>query len=161
MTQPSTGQRNRKRNNIAIDSTPADSNVRRPTTQAQPEASTASALTEVLVELKDGDEADLEAIRKIYERFWMECQGCFIFDIDEKREVRIDQLDFAPLDWTIRAYEERGMEQMRHYFLNMLNRSAKQTICVMPQSAERPTTWDEIKEGKFWIINGQHSVAAS
>ena len=120
----------------------------------QPEASTASALTEVLVELEDGDEVDLEAIRKIYKRFWMECQGCFIFDIDEKREVRIDQLDFAPLDWTIRAYEERGMEQMRHYFLNMPDRSAKQTICIMPQSAERATTWNEIKEGRFWIING-------
>ena len=50
---------------------------------------------------------------------------------------------------------------MGHYFLNMLDQTAKQTICVMPQSAERPTTWDEIKEGRFWIINGQHSVAAS
>ena len=69
LTQPSTGRGNRKRNNNAIDSTPADSQVRRPTTQAQPEASTASALTEVPVELEDGDEADLEAIRKIYERF--------------------------------------------------------------------------------------------
>ena len=149
LTQPSPGQRNQKRNNSAIDSTPADSNVQRPTTQTQPKASTASALTEVLVELEDGNEVDLEAIRKTYERFWMECQGCFIFDIDEKREVRIDQLDFAPLDWTIRAYKERRMEQMCHYFLNMPDRSAKQTICVMPQSAERPTTWDEIKEGRF------------
>ena len=121
----------------------------------------ASALTEVPVELEDGDEADFEAIRKIYERFWMECLGCFIFEIDEKREVWIDQLDFAPLDWMIRAYEKRGMEQMRHYFLNMPDRTAKQTICIMPQSAERPTSWDDIKEGRFWIINGQHSVAAN
>ena len=119
MTQPSTGGRNRKRRNSAIDATPTNSQVRRPTSQAQPKTSTTSAFTEVPVELEDGNEADLEAIRKIFERFWMECQGCFIFEIDEKREVRIDQLDFAPLDWTIRAYEERGMEQMRHYFLNM------------------------------------------
>ena len=69
LTQPSTGRRNRKRNNSTIDSTPADSNVWCPTSQAQPEASTASALTKVPVELEDGDEADLEAIRKIYERF--------------------------------------------------------------------------------------------
>ena len=41
-----------------------------------------------------------------------------------------------------------------HYFLNMPDRTAKQTICVMPQSAERPTSWDDIKEGRFWIING-------
>ena len=88
----------------------------------------ASALIEVLVELKDGDKAGLEAIRKIYERFWMECQGCYIFEMDEKREVRIDQLDFAPLDWTIRAYKERGMEQMHNYFLNMPDRTAKHTV---------------------------------
>ena len=128
LTQPSTSRRNRKRPNSAVDSTPADSQA----SQAQPETSMASTLTEVPVELEDGDEADLEAIRKIYERFWMECQGCFIFKIDEKREVRIDQLDFAPLDWTIRAYEERRMEQMCHYFLNMPDRTAKQTIYVMP-----------------------------
>ena len=96
--QPSTGGCNQKRRNSAIDSMPADSQVRCPTSQAQPEASTASVLTEVPVELEDGDEADLEAIMKINERFWMECQGCFIFEIDEKQEVRIDQLDFAPLD---------------------------------------------------------------
>ena len=112
------------------------------------------------IELEDGDEADLEAIRKIYERFLMECQGCFIFEIDKKPEVRIDQLDFAPLDWMIRAYEERGMEKMCHYFLNMPDQTAKQTMCVMPQFAERPTSWDDIKEGMFWIINGQHSVTA-
>ena len=53
------------------------------------------------MELEDGNEADLEAIRKIYERFWMECQGCFIFDIDEKREVRIDQLTLLP--WSGRS----------------------------------------------------------
>ena len=140
MTQPSTSGRNRKRCDSVIDSTPIDSQVRRPTSQAQPEASTASALTEVPVELEDGDEADLEVIKKIYEKFWMECQRCFIFEINEKWEVRIDQLDFALLDWTIRAYKERRMEQMCHYFLNMPDRTAKQIICVMPQSAERPTS---------------------
>ena len=73
VTQPSTGGRNRKRWNSAIDSMPVDSQVRRPTSQAQPETSTAFALTKAPVELEDSDEADLEAIRKIYERFWMEC----------------------------------------------------------------------------------------
>ena len=132
MTQPLTGGCNQKRCSSVIDSTSAASQVRHPISQPQLEASTASALIKVPVELEDGDEADLEAIRKIYERFWMECQGCFIFEIDEKQEVWINQLDFAPLDWMIRAYKERGMEQIRNYFLNMPDGIAKQTICVMP-----------------------------
>ena len=91
----------------------------------------------------------------------MECQGCYIFEMDKKWEVRIDQLDFVPLDWMIQAYKERGMEQMHNYFLNMPDRTAKQTLCVMPQTSEKPTSWDDIKDGRFWIINGQQSVAAS
>ena len=113
------------------------------------------------MELSDGDEEDLEAISKIYNQFWMEFQGCYIFEMDEKRELSIDQLDLAPIDWTIWDYEERGMEKMRNYFLNMLNRMARQTLCVMPQCDRKSTSWDEVKEGRFWIINGQHSVAAS
>ena len=113
------------------------------------------------MELDNGDEEDLEAISKIYNQFWMECQGCYIFEMDKKRELSIDQLDLAPIDWTICAYEERGMEKMSNYFLNMLDQTARQTLCVMPKSDRRPTSWDEVKDGRFWIINGQHNVTAS
>ena len=129
--------------------------------QPQAEGSTTSALTEVLVELSDGDKEDLEAISKIYNQFWMECQGYYIFEMDEKRELSIDQLDIVPIDWTICAYEERGMEKMQNYFLNMPDQTARQTLCIMPQCDRKPTSWDEVKEGRFWIINGQHSVVAS
>ena len=159
--EPFSIQRNKKRPNNAVETTSAGSQVRRPSVQAQVEGSIASALTEVPMELSNGDEEDLEAISKIYNQFWMECQGCYIFEMDEKREVSIDQLDLAPIDWTIQAYEERFMEKMRNYFLNMPDRSARQTLCVMPQCNRKPTSWDEVKEGRFWIINGQHSVAAS
>ena len=50
---------------------------------------------------------------------------------------------------------------MRNYFLNMPDQTARQTLCIMPQSDRRPTSWDEVKDGRFCIINGQHSVAAS
>ena len=161
MPQPSSGGRIRKRRSSAIESTPTASQVRHFDAQPQLEASTAYALIEVHVELEDGNKIDLEAIQKSYERFWMECQGCYIFEMDEKQEVWINQLHFSPLDKTIGAYEEREMDQMRNYFLNLPNRTAKQTICVMPQSSKRSTSWDDIKDRRFWIINGQHSVAAS
>ena len=101
MPQPSSDGRIRKRHSSAIESIPAGSQVCRSFAQPQLEASTTFALIEVLVELKDGNEVDLDAIRMIYERFWMECQRCYIFEMDEKREVRINQLDFAYLDLTI------------------------------------------------------------
>ena len=50
---------------------------------------------------------------------------------------------------------------MRNYFLNMPDQTARQTLCVMPQCDRKPTSWDEVKEGRFWIINGQHIVAMS
>lgn len=91
----------------------------------------------------------------------MECQECFVFQMDQKRELRLDQLEQAQSGWTIRAYEERGMEETQHFLLHMPDRTARQTHCVMPQTNEKPTSWNEIKDGKFWIINGQHSVAVS
>jgi hypothetical protein len=31
----------------------------------------------------------------------------------------------------------------------------------MPDTEEKPTDWDNIANGKFFIINGQHSVGAN
>lgn len=50
-----------------------------------------------------------------------------------------------------------------NYLIEMPDKTDKQTLCVMPAVDYSPTadTWEDIKKGKFWIINGQHSVAAS
>ena len=56
---PSSTRRNKKRPSRAIESTLAESQVRRPTVQPQAKGSTASALTEVPMELDNGDEEDL------------------------------------------------------------------------------------------------------
>ena len=56
------------------------------------------------------------------------------------------------------------MEVVRDYLLEMPDKSDKQTLWVMPVVESGDVTvvnWDELKKGKFWIINGQHSVAAS
>ena len=58
-----------------IESTPATLQVWRSVAQPQPEASMASALTEMLVELEDSNEADLEAIQKIYKNFGWNAKG--------------------------------------------------------------------------------------
>jgi len=54
---------------------------------------------------------------------------------------------------------------MMNYLVNIPNKSTKQTLCVMPvlpvEDKKVLESWDQVKDGKFYIINGQHSVAAS
>jgi hypothetical protein len=98
----------------------------------------------------------------VYEQFWTDCQDCFVFGMEKHFEISIKKMHNAPADWTIRAFEPRGMLQTKHFLINMPDKSAKQTICVMPDIEEKPETAAEcLKASKFWIINGQHSVAAS
>jgi hypothetical protein len=46
------------------------------------------------------------------------------------------------------------MINTKHYLVNMPDPSIKQTLYVMPDTNERPTTWDEIANERFFIING-------
>ena len=44
----------------------------------------------------------------------------------------------------------------------MLDKSMRQTLCVMPVDFnEKPTKWKDVEKGNFFIINGQHSIEAS
>ena len=54
------------------------------------------------------------------------------------------------------------MKELVNWLLNMLDKSTRQTLCVMPVGFnEKPTEWKDIKNGNFFIINNQHSVKAS
>jgi hypothetical protein len=97
----------------------------------------------------------------MYKKFWTECQDCFVFEVNKKFSISIDQMVLARKDWTIREYEEQGMNEMLHYLCHMPDPSTKQILFVMPDTEEKPTDWDSITNGTFFIINGQHSVGAS
>ena len=128
------------------------------------EISIASALTEIPKVRQSGEVADYTSTTDIFEKYWTDCQDCYLFDISLKKELEVNQLMPAPEDWTIRAFEQKGMEVVRDYLLEMPDKTDKQTLCVMPAVESGDVTaenWDELKKGKFWIINGQHSVAAS
>ena len=53
------------------------------------------------------------------------------------------------------------MREMMHYLCHMLDPSVKQTLCVIPNMEEKSIDRKKIKDGKFFIINGQHSIAAN
>jgi hypothetical protein len=125
------------------------------------ELSTTFAITEVPSSLEPGEKTDYNETKTMYKKFWIECQDCFVFEVDKKFSISIDQMVRAPKDWTIREYEEQGMNEMLHYLCHMPNPSTKQTLCIMPDTEEKPTDWDSIANGTFFIINGQHSIGAS
>jgi hypothetical protein len=63
---------------------------------------------------------------------------------------------------------ERVIElDMINFLTNLRDINAKQTICLIPCDEDgnllllQPITWNDLKDGKFLIINGQHNISAS
>ena len=105
---------------------------------------------------------DYEEVSKVYKKFWTTCEDAYIFKPDDKKEIDISQLISPPATFNIRSKEDRIVEDLVNWLLNMPDKSTRQTLCVMPVGHKtKPKDWAEIEQGKFYIINGQHSVAAS
>jgi hypothetical protein len=101
------------------------------------ELSTSSAITEIPSSLEPSEKTDYNETKIMYKKFWTECQDCFVFEVDKKFSISIDQMVRAPKDWTIWEYEEQGMNKTLHYLCHMLDPSMKQTLCVMPDTEEK------------------------
>ena len=98
----------------------------------------------------------------MYKKFWFECKHAYIYGVDAKKKLSIDRMVDAPAEYNIPSREDKLVDAMVIYLLNLPDRKAWQTLCVMPMNrTEKPTSWEEIKDVDFYIINGQHSVAAS
>ncbi|KAG0596240.1 hypothetical protein M758_UG236000 [Ceratodon purpureus] len=128
----------------------------------------ATSLNSVLGELpkvnKAGEILDFDNANRIYQNFFSDCQDEFVFKTNgqpKKFSVDVTRCKPAPAAWTIRAYEKRGMEEMKNYLVNMPDRGQKQTLCLMPDTKARPQQETDLEGCEFHIINGQHSVAAS
>jgi hypothetical protein len=103
------------------------------------EISIASAITKVPSSLEPGEKTDYHETKTMYKKFWTECLDYFVFEVDRKFSISIDQMMGAPEDWTIREYEEQGMNEMLHNLCHMPDPSTKQTLCVMHDMEEKPT----------------------
>lgn len=122
----------------------------------------ASAMSELLEAARHGEVIDYNNVNVIFQKFFTECQDAFVFDdLRQKTELDVMRLVNAPDALTIRAFEERGMEHLKTYIMNMPDMTQKQTLCVMPKLNYKPKYLEEMTDCEFLIINGQHSVAAS
>ena len=126
------------------------------------EASLADAMSKVLSSYEPQKKANFKHINEVYKKFWSECEDAYIFGVDAKKELSIDRMVDAPAEYNIRSREDKLVDAMVIYLLNLPDQKARQTLCLMPTNrSEKPTSWEEIKDGDFYIINGQHSVVAS
>jgi hypothetical protein len=66
------------------------------------EFSTTSAIIEVPSSLEPGEKTDYNETKTMYKKLWTKCQDCFVFEVDKKFSISIDQMVQAPKDWTIR-----------------------------------------------------------
>jgi hypothetical protein len=49
-----------------------------------------------------------------------------------------------------------------YFLVEMPDKDKKLTLCAIPKDLTRkPRSWEDIKDGEFYMINGQHSVEAS
>ena len=65
-----------------------------------------------------------------------------------------------------RPLDGAGVALMKNYLIQTPPAWPQHNLCLMPKFKDGETwkegmTWDDIKDGLFIIINGQHSVAAS
>ena len=121
-----------------------------------------STMSELPEAARHGEVIDYNNVNVIFQKFFTECQDAFVFDDPwQKTELDVMRLVNVPDAWTIRAFEERGMEDLKTYLMNMLDRTQKQTLCVMLKQDHKPKDLEEMADCKFYIISGQHSVAAS
>ena len=125
------------------------------------EASLVDVMSKVPSSYEPQKKADFKHINALYKKFWSECEEAYIFGVDAKKELSIDKMVDAPAEYNIPSREDKLVDAMIIYLLNLPDRKARQTLCVMSTNrTKKPTSWEEIQDGEFYIINGQHSIVA-
>ena len=122
-------------------------------------------MTLVSEALRTDNKPDYKNVSAIYKQYWETCTSAYIFEVDEKKPLPIERLIAAPTKFNVRVKEDNIVKEMLHYLVNIPDKTMKQILCMMPvmkkNNRRQPESWDEVKDEQFYIINGQHSVAAS
>ena len=122
-------------------------------------------MTLVLEALRTDNKPDYKNVSAMCKQYWETCTSAYIFRVNEKKLLSIERLIAALAEFNVRVKEDNIVKEMLHYLVNIPDKTTKQTLCVMPvmkkNNRRQPESWDEVKDGQFYIINGQHSVAAS
>ena len=70
-------------------------------------------------------------------------------------------------EYVIRKLQSEIVKSVKAELVQLGDKKMQQKVCLPPINREskllreKPKSWDEIKAGKFMIINGQHNIIAS
>jgi hypothetical protein len=109
---------------------------------------------------------DYEKFTAIQKEFWDNYTSSFLIGM-QSFKMDIAQCMIAKDEYTIQKMEAEIVKSMKAELLQKGDINQWQKICLTSVDAQRnllrtkPKDWNEIKNNKFMIINGQHSIAAS
>ena len=109
---------------------------------------------------------DFEKFAKAHDKFWKDCEGCYLFG-QQTHPVDIAQCVLAKDEYIIRKLQTEIVQSVKAELVQMGDAKMRQKVCLTPIDKdgrllrEKPKSWNDIKSGKFMIINGQHSITAS
>ena len=112
------------------------------------EASLTNAMSKVPSSYEPLKKANFKHINAVYKKFWSKCEDAYIFGVDAKKELSIDQLVDSPAKYNIRSREDKLVDAMVVYLLNLPDQKARHMLYMMPRNrTSKPTFWEEIKDG--------------
>jgi len=126
----------------------------------------------VLTTLQTGRHGDNKSIKKYelavaYQKdFWDKHKDCFIFYL-QTFMVNIDKCFIVRPKYIIRKLKNKIVIDVREELIELLDARQHQPICLTPHDEnhqllrECPKSWNKIKDGEFFIINGQHRIIAT
>nr|PNR52963.1 hypothetical protein PHYPA_009338 [Physcomitrium patens] len=119
----------------------------------------ADAMTDVPSSYELQSKPDFKYITAVYKKFWSEYKDAYNFGVNTKKGISIDKLIDAPTEFNIQSKEDKLVDAMVVYLMNLPDRKARQTLYVMPTNrTSKPTTWEEIKDGDRDIIDESNVV---
>jgi len=109
---------------------------------------------------------DYEKFVKIQNKFWAKDQECFLLGM-ETVNVHIDQCILAKDQYVIRTLQKDIVATVKNELIQLIDVKQRQKVCLTLVDNknrllfQKPEKWEDIMNGRFMIINGQHSITAS
>ena len=130
--------------------------------------SSASALTTLSVEISPTPEQkpDYERFAIIQQKFWAKHEECFLNNFGTIK-IHTQQCIIAKDEYVIRTLQRDIVDAVKNELIQLIDVKQRQKVCLTPIDLKhqllkkKPEKWDDIKNGRFMIINGQHSITAS
>jgi hypothetical protein len=93
------------------------------------------------------------------QQFEQRMDSMYPFGKAKHKKIDVENMEMAPTDYKYRPFHSRLRDVIVGRLLTALNVS-KQTFTLMPKTVIKPTNFDRMVAGKFYIINGTHTYAA-